>query len=159
MRNERQVSCTMNGSNIPYPLRPPTLKDRGPRGAQSFGLAFVFNELLWRRCTSPTTQGVALLFVSADRFVGKGTAHARFATFRGIATYGRGTSRSWDPFNTRGYTAGSSFLVAVSERAPYYNAVLQCCTRIDIFLLWNEVFWSSKEFIKDLPLNIFMRFA
>lgn len=31
--------------------------------------------------------GVALLFVSADRFVGKGTAHARFATFRYFITY------------------------------------------------------------------------
>lgn len=48
---------------------------------------------------TPTTQGVVLLFVSADRFVGKGT-HARFATFRGIY-YVQRTSRSWDPVDTR----------------------------------------------------------
>jgi len=91
-------------------------KVKGPAGPKSFGLAFVFNELLRRRCISPTTQGVALLFVSADRFVGKGTAHARFATFRGIAFNTRPAGLlGHGILSTRDPTAG--FFV-VSDRRP-----------------------------------------
>ena len=84
----------------------------GPRVVR--GLAFVFNELLRRRCISPTTQGVALLFVSADRFVGKGTAHAHasrpFAVLR--ATCGR----------TRDYSVMGSFRHA-SRMAGYIAGI------------------------------------
>lgn len=151
VRNEREVSRTTHGPNILYPLRPPTWKDGGPRGAQSFSLAFVFNELLRRRCTSLTTQGVALLFVSADRFVGKGTAHARFATFRGITCNMR----------PRDFSVMGSFQHASQDisRVPHFWSTsmielsrIAHCTGIGIFRFQNEVFWLSREFINDLSL-------
>lgn len=78
-RSEMHFACRKR-VQYPYPSWPLTWRDGGPRGASS---AFVFNEL--RRCSFPITQGVAPLFVSSDRFVGKEArrTHARFATFRG----------------------------------------------------------------------------
>jgi len=132
------------------------------------GSAFVFNELLRRRCISPTTQGVVLLFVSADRFVGK--RHGA-RTLRDLSRYYvrcAGLLGHGDPFDTRAageiYPRFSTAVVSIEspdssfflkQRIPRFvilsfNCATQLCTLSTFCVVTLTFFFINGKFYQRL---------